>query len=281
MRPDGIKIKVTDPMYSLIPYFLTKRYDAMNMITLDMPVEPMKQYINEKRKEGIALSHVGLVIAAYLRTAAEYPMLNRFVGGKKVFQHKDFTVSMVVLRPGGGDTMSKIVFNMDDDVFEVQRKIDDYIVNNRFDEDQALDRIMKVILGIPGFMGLALAVLRFLDRHNMLPNALVKVSPFHASLLISNLASIRTNHIYHHVYDFGSTSVAMTMGNLREVPRRAGGEIVHDRCIPIGVVMDERICSGAYFSKAFGRLKGYLAHPETMEGKPDFPVLTAEEAAKI
>ena len=40
MRPDGILVKNEDPMYYLIPYFLTKRYDAMNMITLDIPEMP-------------------------------------------------------------------------------------------------------------------------------------------------------------------------------------------------------------------------------------------------
>ena len=54
MRPDGILVKNEDPMYYLIPYFLTKRYDAMNMITLDIPEMPMRAYMNEKRKEAIS-----------------------------------------------------------------------------------------------------------------------------------------------------------------------------------------------------------------------------------
>lgn len=283
MRPDGIRVKKADPMYALIPYFLTKRYDAMNMITLDIPVEPMRKFINQKRKEGIAISHLGLVISAYLRTAAEFPMINRFIGNKNVYQHNDFTVSMVVLRPeSGGDVMSKINLDMDDDVITVQNKIDAFVTDNRENDDQALDKAMRVLLKIPGLMGAAIAVLRFLDHHNMLPKALVKASPFHASLLISNLASIRTNHIYHHIYQFGSTSIGITMGNMREVPRRLrSGEVVHDRCIPLGVVTDERICSGHYFAMAFARLKDYLANPELLVGPPAFPVLTHEQAAEV
>ena len=48
MRPDGTLVKHEDPMYYLIPHFLTKRYDAMNMITLDIPKMPMRAYMNEK-----------------------------------------------------------------------------------------------------------------------------------------------------------------------------------------------------------------------------------------
>ena len=282
MRPDGYKVKNADPMYMLIPYFLTKRYDAMNMTTLEIPVEPMKAYINARRREGVQLTHIGLVLAAFVRTVAEFPLLNRFIGGKKVYQHKDLTVSMVVLRPGGGDVMSKLYFDPSDDVFEVQRKIDDFVDDNRVNEDQLLDKAMKILLHIPGLMGAAIGILRFMDRHGLLPNALVRVSPFHASLLISNLASIRSNAIFHHVYDFGSTSIALTMGTQKEEPKRGpGGAVGFERCIPMGVVMDERICNGLYFSQAFSRFRSYLADPVKLEGKPAFEVLTMKQASEL
>ena len=282
MRPDGYRVKNADPMYLLIPYFLTKRYDAMNMTTMEVPVEPMKAYINAKRKEGVSVSHIALVISAYLRTAAEFPLLNRFIGGKKVYQHRDYTIAMVVLRPGGGDVISKIYLEPEDDVITVQRKIDEFVEDNRHNEDQLLDKAMKILLHIPGLMGAAIAVLRFMDRHGLLPNALVKVSPFHASLLISNLASIRSSHIFHHVYDFGTTSISLTMGTQIEKPKRGpGGSMGFERCIPMGVVMDERICSGIYFSEAFSRFRSYLADPVKLEGPPAFEVLSNEEASRL
>ncbi len=283
MRVDGYKVKSAEPMYALIPYFLTKRYDAMNMITIDIPVEPLKQFINQKRKEGIMISHLGLVIAAYVRMLGEFPFLNRFIGNKTVYQHKDFTVSMVVLRPReNSDIMSKIHFELDDDVFMIQKRIDDYVESKREGEDTSLDKAMNILQHIPGLMGAAIGVLRFLDKHGLLPKALVETSPFHASLLISNLASIRTNHIYHHLYQFGTTSIGITMGNLRERPKRGrDGEIIHEKCIPLGVVMDERICGGHYFADAFGKFQKYLAHPELLEKAPDFKIPTAKEAASI
>lgn len=262
-------------MYALVPQFLTRRYDAMNMITLDIPSEPMRQYMNEKRREGIHISHLALIIAAYLRMAAEFPHVNRFIGNKKIYAHKDFTVSMVVLRPGHDeDTMSKIHLDFKDDIFAVQDKIMNYIDENRQIENaNDLDKTMSILMKIPGLMGLAGHILRFADRHGLLPKSLIKVSPFHASLLISNLASIRTNHIYHHVYDFGTTSVAITLGNAREVPHTRKGEIVLEKCIPMGVVMDERIASGHYFAQAFARMKAYLANPKLLEGPPTFEIV--------
>ncbi len=274
MRPDGRRVKDMNAMYALVPQFLPRRFDAMNMITLDIPSEPLRHYMNEKRRQGVHISHLALIIAAYLRTAAEFPQINRFIGNKKIYAHKDFTVSMVVLRPGHDeDTMSKIYFDFEDDIFEVQRKILHYIDENRKDDNaNDLDKVMKVLLKIPGLLNLAGFALRFMDRHGLLPKALIKASPFHASLLISNLASIRTNHIYHHVYEFGTTSVAITMGNAREGPHRRKGEVTLEKCIPLGVVMDERICSGHYFAQAFARMKAYLNDPTLLEGPPAFEI---------
>lgn len=266
MRPDGKLVRHDDPMYHLIPYFLPKRYDAMNMITLDIPEAPMKAYMNAKRKEGRAVSHLALVITAYLRAIEQYPALNRFIMRKKIYQRDEISVSMVVLKPGGGDTMSKIYLSPEDDVFDVQRKITAYIDQNRQEgEANSLDKAMRILVRMSGLLSAAIGLIRLLDRYGLLPRKLINVSPFHASLLVSNLASIRTNHIYHHVYQFGTTSVALTMGNMREVPRRGKDGVTFDRCIPVGVVMDERIASGHYFAMAFSLIKKLLTHPELME----------------
>jgi hypothetical protein len=267
MRSDGTRVIHDDPMYHLVPYFLTKRYDAMNMITLDIPEAPLRAYMNAKRREGKSVSHLALVLTAYLLTVEEFPALNRFIVGKKIYQHNDITVSMVVLKPGTDvDTMSKIRLTPGDDVFDVQKKITDYIEQNRQQgEANGLDAFMNKLVKHTGLLSFATGLIRMADRLGLLPKSLIDLSPFHASLLITNLASIRTNHIYHHVYQFGTTSISIAMGNLREVPRKSRDGYVFDRCIPMGVVMDERIASGHYFAQAFSLLKKYLANPELME----------------
>ena len=267
MRADGTRVIHDDPMYHLVPYFLTKRYDAMNMVTLDIPELPLRTYMNAKRREGKQVSHLALILTAYLHTVEKYPALNRFIVGKKIYQHNDMTVSMVVLKPGTDmDTMSKIHLDFNDDVFDVQRKITDYIDQNRqLGEANGLDAIMNKLVKHTGLLSIATGALRLMDRLGILPRSLIDVSPFHASLLISNLASIRTNHIYHHIYQFGTTSVAITMGNMREVPRKTKDGYTFDRCIPLGCVMDERIANGHYLAQAFSQIKKYLANPVLME----------------
>lgn len=271
-RADGKRLKNVDPMYTIAPHIMTKRYDAMNMITINVPYDPMQEYLNKKRKDGIPLSHMSIIISAYLRTAAEFPELNRFIVNSKAYARNEYAVAMVVLTAGQSDhgTMSKMYFENTDTIFDVNRKINDYVTANRETPEQnGTEKIMKFLLSIPGLLRWGVRFLKLLDRYGLLPKAVINMSPFHNSLVVSNLISIRTNHIYHHCYEFGTTGLFITMGNLREVPKRKGEEIIHEKCLPLGIVMDERICSGSYFASAFRKMKKYLNNPELLELPPE------------
>ncbi len=268
MRADGKRVRNADPMYMVAAHVMNKRVDAMNMITIDIPYEPLQKYINEKRKQGVSISHMALVLAAYVRTLNEFPELNRFVVNKKIYDRNEISVGMVVLQSldTHNGTMSKMYFEKSDTIFDINNKINKFVTENReTPEKNGVEKFIKFILSIPGLLTVGISVLRFLDKHGLLPKWLIDISPFHMSLGITNLASIRTNHIYHHCYEFGTTSVFFAMGASREVPKRKGGEIIFEKSIPVGVTMDERICSGSYFASAFRTMKKYLKNPETLE----------------
>lgn len=272
MRADGKKLKHIDPMYKIVPHIMTKRYDSMNMITLDIPYEPIQSYINGKRKEGVNISHMAVIIAAYLRTCAKYPALNRFIMNKKVYARNEYCISMVVLTPGtdGEETESKMYFDPSNTIFDVNDNINNFVEENRnAPKDNGMEKFMNTILSVPGLLTVGVAFLKMLDKVGLLPKSIIDISPFHNSLVISNLISIRTSHIYHHIYEFGTTGIIVTMGNLREVPKRKGDEVVFEKCMPLGVVMDERLCSGYYFARAFRTMQKYLKNPELLEVPPE------------
>ncbi len=271
MRADGKRIKNADPMYTVAAYIMNKRVDSMNMITIDIPVDPIKEYLNEKRKQGVNISHMAVILAAYIRTMKEFPELNRFVVNKKIYQRNELAVGMVVLKPGemGHGTMSKMYFNENNTIFEVNDIINKYVEENReAPENNGTEKIIKFLLSVPGVLPVGVGLFKWMDKHGLLPKAIIDMSPFHMSLGITNLASIRTNHIYHHCYEFGTTSVFLAMGNTREVPKRKGDEIIFEKCMPIGVTMDERIASGSYFALAFRKMRAYLRNPELLETPP-------------
>ncbi|MBE6797795.1 MAG: 2-oxo acid dehydrogenase subunit E2 [Ruminococcaceae bacterium] len=272
MRADGKRVKNADPMYTVAPFIMDKRYDSMNMIELDIPVAPIQKYINEKRKEGINISHMAVILAAYVRTMGQFPSLNRFIVNKRIYARNEIAVGMVVLQNGKMDngTMSKMYFDYENTIMDVNNIINDYVGENRVNAaNNGTEKIIKFLLSVPGILPVGVALFKWLDKHGLLPKAIIDASPFHTSLVISNLASIRTNHIYHHVYEFGTTGVIITMGNSREVAKTKNGEVTLEKCMPLGIVMDERICSGSYYALAFRTMKKYLKDPSLLEQPPE------------
>ena len=65
MRPDGTRVKDIPPIVAAIPYIMPKRYDAQNSITEYIDVDLVKFYIREKRRGGVRINHMALLIAAF------------------------------------------------------------------------------------------------------------------------------------------------------------------------------------------------------------------------
>ena len=271
-RADGKRLRHTDPMWRIAAHVMVKRSDTLNNITLDIPLEPIDAYIRQKKKEGHPISHMTVILAAFNRTLCDYPALNRFVVNKRAYARNEVAIGMVVLKPGGdGKTMSKIYLKPEDTIFDVETRIQKYVTDNRqVSGKNSTDKLINRLVSIPGLLRVAVCLLKWMDKHNMLPKSIINASPFHNTMVFTNLASIRTNHIHHHAYDFGTTSIVMAAGNTREVPRRnRDGEIEHEKCLPLGVVMDERIATGYYFSQAFRKMKEYFNDPSLLELPPE------------
>lgn len=272
-RPDGKKLKNLGVEYLVGAHVMKDRTDAMNMITIDLPEAPMKEYLNRKRKEGKRYSHLTLILAAMVRAFAEYPQLNRFVVNKRIYARNEISVGMVVLKGGkidGASTISKMKFPPTGTIDEINDIINAYIATNRQEgEINSTDKLANFLCSVPGLLRAAVNFVKWLDKHNWCPKAIIEASPFHCSIILTDLASIKTNSIHHHIYNFGTTSISLAMGNLREVPVRKKGEVVFERCLPLGIVTDDRIVSGNILGLAFRRFEKYLEHPETLELPPE------------
>ncbi len=271
MRPDGKRVKKMTGEYAVIPHIMVERNDALNYTEVDIPLEPIQKYVNAKRKEGIPISHISVILSAYSRVVGEYPLLNRFVVNRKVYSRNELAVLMVVLKSGSDEgTTSKIKLDPADTIFDTNRKVNEYIEENRKEGDtNSTDKLVSILLRIPGLLNFGVRIFKWMDKHGLLPWAIVNASPFHASMGITNLASIRTDFIYHHPYNFGTTGLFLAIGNSKEIPVRRGDTIEFEKCMPIGCVMDERICSGLYFASAFKKFRKYLANPQLLETPPE------------
>ena len=282
MRPDGTRVKNASAIVSALPYIMPRRYDALNYITEYAEMEPLRRFIHNRRKVGVRLSYMALVLAAYFKAYQQNPKINRFIMNSKIYQRNHFCVSFVILKTRADgtpdETSVKIFFEDGDDVYSINRKIEEAVaLNQKKEHNNNTDRFASFMFSLPVLPKLVVGLVNLLDHLGLLPRAIIDLSPFHTSLFITNLASINTNAIYHHCYEFGTTGVFVCMG--KPVANYLNGEY-RKKLLPLSVVMDERICTGHEYALFCQTLRRYLKHPELTENgaaEPPEPEETAEE----
>lgn len=267
MRPDGKRVKGLPPIVAAVPYIMPRRYDAQNTITEYVDEDLIKEYLREKRREGRRVNHMTLLIAAYYKAVLLNPKLNYFVVNRKLYERNHFCVSFVMLKklPDGSpdETTLKLYVEREDTIFTIQDKIDKLIEENSATESKnSTDKFASFMLSVPGLPRFVVWLARLLDNLGLLPRPIIDLSPFHTSLFITNLASIRTSYIHHHCYDFGTTSIFICMG--KPVPDFMSGNY-EKKLMPLGVVMDERICTGFEFAAFYGDFRRFLKDPTCLE----------------
>lgn len=281
MRADGRRTKGLTAIEQAIPHIMPKRVDAQNYVTEYVDEEIIKDYIRRVRKEkGVRLTRMSVIIAAYYMAALQHPYVNRFVVHSKIYDRNHFCVSFVMLKKRADgtpdETTVKVFMDPKDDIFTINQRINDIIEKNSEPKhENNTDKFASFMFAIPVLPYLVMAVARFLDRVGLLPRAIIDLSPFHTSMFITNLASINTTHIYHHVYEFGTTSVFLSVGKC--IPNYMTGEL-DKKLIPISVVMDERICTGHDYALFNKTLQRYLREPWLLEQANREPVGAAESA---
>ncbi len=267
MRPDGKRVKDLPPIVSAIPYIMPKRYDACNTITENIDEEVIKDFIRSHRRLGVRLNHMAVIIAAYYKAVLENPKLNYFVMNCRLYERNHFCVSFVILKKQANgavnETTLKIYLEKSDSVFTINDKIAAAIAANQGEQQSnSTDKFARFMLSLPGLPKLVVWLAYHLDKHGLLPRKIIDLSPFHTSMFITNLASIKTSFIHHHCYEFGTTSVFLCMG--KPVPNYMSGDL-SKKMLPLGVVMDERICTGYEYAAFCNDFRRYMRRPQLLE----------------
>lgn len=271
-RPDGVRAKDLTAITQALPYVMPKRYDAQNWANDYVDEDIIRAYIREKRKEGRTVTHMSLLIAAYYKAVLENPKLNRFVVNRKVYERNHFCVSFVILktREDGtpDETGVKIFLQPEDDIFTISDRIRAEIEKNlNAVHNNNTDKFVNMAFSVPGLARGIFGLAYMLDQWGLLPRKIIDLSPFHTSLFITNLASINTQYIFHHCYEFGTTSVFVCMGRPVKDPNAPEGS--RRKMMPLGVVMDERIATGVEYSRFFAAFERYLKTPHVLEQRLD------------
>lgn len=253
-RSDGKRIKYEDILVKMTPHFMKTRNDAVNQIMHPVRVEDMDAWIREKsEKEGIVFNYMHVVMATIVRLLATRQRLNRFVVRGAVYQRNCISISLTVkrsLRDEGAESTIKVPFTGEETIYEVKEKIDKAIKES-IDEDNKTQKTIKKLAVLPNWLlRFAIGTIKWLDNRNMLPKALINASPFHTSVYVTYLKSIRCDAVFHHIYNFGTTGIFVAIGKEKFAPVADFEELKVGKIMNLGITMDERFCDGFYFAKS-------------------------------
>lgn len=275
-RYDGRRIRTLNAFYSIIPFIMRTRADSQNYFEDKIEINSTESYLRKKKKEcetNIGMLHV--LIAAMVRTIAMKPALNRFIAGQKIYARNEILVSLAIkkeLKADSPETTIKFKFKATDTISQIAEKINSQITENKIpDTKNNTDKTARLFMMCPGMLVKFLVfVIRLLDYFGIMPRVINEASPFHTSFFITDLGSLGIQPIYHHLYDFGTTSFFIAFGmKTKEKSIDNNNNIIERKYITMKAVTDERITDGHYYASAFKLYKNLIQHPEKLEFVPD------------
>ena len=243
-RRDGRLLRSLPAFSKFIPYIMPTRNDAHIFYDESFEVSTVDRTLRRLRVEGYkGIGMLHFLIAAYIRCISMLPGINRFIAGRRIYAHDD-----IVYR------------KMNEKIEEIKTS----------EEDNNTEEVAETLTKMPRFLlRFAIAVLRVMDYFGLIPDSLIEASPFHGSMIITDLGSLRIGPVFHHIYNFGTLPVFIAFGAKRhayEIDRH--GKVVDNKYVDCKFVMDERIADGHYFAQFLQAYRYLFQHPEILEKAP-------------
>ena len=281
-RPDGKYIKDITGIQALMMNIYPNRTDSEVYLSDKIDATELMKYLEKKNAEHpdykTTLFHCALT--ALTRMVKERPCLNRFIQGRRMYQRYEISLSFVakrlfkdgaeealmVLTPSDEDTLDSISRQIVGDVTQMRKN-----PAKKTGSDAVIDNLAK--LPRPLLM-LVSKLIRILDFWGHLPHFVWETDVNYSTILASNLGSIKCPSVYHHLNNYGTNSIMVTIGTLhKEQVLMPDGSVQVRDMIDIGATLDERIADGFYFARSLKLIKYIFANPELL----DQPIGTLSE----
>ncbi|MDO4940491.1 MAG: hypothetical protein Q4E33_02240 [Erysipelotrichaceae bacterium] len=269
-RKDGTLIRDIDPFHSIVPYVMPKRTESEVSITEYFDVTELNKYIKKANKEGNNIKLFHCVCTAFSRTVYHRNKLNIFISGRRFYQRKDITLSFVAKQKFDDEAVETLMFlNVKPDMTlnDISHKILGDVDKVRNSGSNDLDKTMDFVGKLPRpILEFIFFIVRRLEYHGIVPEFIKKGDPNYSTCLLSNLGSIKSASCYHHLSNYGTCSMMVTIGKM-ETNHLTGKDT-----LPMTFTIDERIADGFYFAKSLRLVKYILANPETLTEKIADPI---------
>ena len=249
-RADGDLVKDGTDLRRVMPYVMRTRNESVVYFEQRIDVRAAERFVrafNQAHPETRAnLFHV--VLWAARGGIAEFPGLNRFVSGGRLYQRKGIWVSYSAkqrMQKGAPLIVLKRRFEPEETFAAMVAAMGTQLQTAKFGgEKSSVDSELGIILKLPGFARrLVFGLYRLLEANGMFPRFFVESDPLYASVFLTDLGSLGMDPAYHHLYEYGTISIFGALGRARTelVGDPNSGRMERKRMAVLRWSFDERI----------------------------------------
>jgi hypothetical protein len=272
-RRDGHWVKDAPGLNVVMTCLMPKRTEAEVYLNQQVDITELLRYLEEKNagrtEDKTTLFHC--FVTMFARVVNERPLLNRFIQGARIYERDEITLSFIAKRrftdhseeslmvftPKGTDNLDSVSRHIIGDVHEMRKQTSAQGIDDILDKFAALPRPLLMF---------AVRVVRWLDFWGKVPKALTQGDTNYTTVLLSNLGSIKCPSVYHHLNNYGTNSIMITIGTMHKdlVVMPDGTTQVRD-FVDIGATLDERIADGFYFARSLKLVHHICANPALLD----------------
>ncbi len=274
-RKDGTLIRNLDSMHFIMGHIYRNRTDNEAFISETLDLTNLEPFLIKKNEgnEGYRYNVFQVLVSAFTKAVHLRPRMNRFIVNRNYYQRNEVTSAFVVrvkMQDESNEGLAFIHSTKESSIDTMHDEIVRQIMGARHQSDENTDTTtdaMDMFNRMPRFLSRwILAFVRFLDKHGWVPQSLIETDANYASIFFTNLGSIKLQAGYHHLSNWGTTSVFVIVGERKKRPffNEDGTYEMRDS-IEIGLTVDERIADGYYYAKTIRLVKKLIENPELLE----------------
>ena len=247
-RFDAKYLKDVDSMHFIMPFMFPNRCDNETFFSFQIDLTEVQKYI-ERKNAGHPEYKYNLfqcLIAATLKTITLRSRLSVFIHNRKMYKRNEISAAFTVKQEftdDGGEVLafihSKPEWTIDDLHNELHRQLLKLKNKSYVDESTSvMDKFNK----IPKWISRpVVSMIASLERKGAIMPALVETDPYHSTVNFANLGSIGLPSGFHHLTNWGTTSMFVVVGKMGRMPFYENDQVVFKDGVNLNITVDERI----------------------------------------
>lgn len=269
-RKDAKLLRDMDELHIAMAHCYPNRTDNEAYISEQIELAPIMAWMEKYPDPEFKYTFFHILVAAFLKMLVVRPKMNRFICNRKYYERNERSIGFIVKKQftdEGAEGMAVVKATEATTIFDVHQSIKEQVLPCKEGKSNETQSTMEIVKKLPsGVTRILFNAVRHMSDKGTLPNSVTDGDSNHCSAFVTNLGSIGLKCGYHHLTNYGTSSIFIVIGEKKMSPfYDEKGNITMKETLDIGMTVDERIADGYYYAKSVKILKKILEKPELLE----------------